>query len=190
MIVIVDNTRGSQNTYYKMLVAYLKTRRLAHMSVRTVAEMRDVLKSKTATCFILSGSSTDIPDMDETHARINEMAIKSGAPVIGICFGAQFICTYFGGSIEKMSRFLCASRKVHNTTDASADFQARFCAKYRISKIPPKFVTLATSVIEGNTTVVAFKTQNDKITALLFHPEFDSQTYYILDGLIARYTHK
>jgi anthranilate/para-aminobenzoate synthase component II len=181
MIIVVDNTRGSQNTYYNLLIMYLKSRKLAHRTVRDVAKMKDVLRNSKVDQIILSGSTAHIPEMDETHAILNEMALKSGKPVLGICFGAQFICTYFGGTIERMSKMVCDWRCLNGTHE---NVKARFCARYRIDTIPTCMMSLSTSKLCGTNTIVHFRHMSSPITGLLFHPEYDKYTHHILDELL------
>ena len=52
--------------------------------------------------FILTGGETPgrAPLRDETEASILDMALARGLPVFGICRGAQFINSYFGGRLS------------------------------------------------------------------------------------------
>ena len=179
LVAVIDNTSTS-TTYLDKLVDFLKT----VANVRVVRDLRDFRRLPAGvSAFILSGSTTHIPDMSPATHALNEAAIRSGRPVLGICFGAQFICTYFGGRIRRMSRFLCDSRLVRRGA-AAEPFKARFCARYCLARIPAHICEPTYTVVGAldgqNAAVVGFRHRTLPIDATLFHPEYDPGTHHII----------
>jgi GMP synthase-like glutamine amidotransferase len=138
--------------------------------------------------FILSGSATHVPDMSPEQYAANEAAMRSGLPVLGICFGAQFIATYYGGALERMPRFLCAYRTVTDLAAGAAGgrkFAARFCAQYRIAAVADCCVPQYTATLAGQkSAIVGFKHRDAPVFATLFHPEYDPATHHIIADFI------
>lgn len=183
MITVVDNTSASSSkVYFQKLKECLDANGVPHNVVRTLKELNDAKPVTKA--YILSGSPNHVHDMSKEQRALNAAAIKSGMPVLGICFGAQFICSYFGGDLARMSRFLCTSRIV-TAQDAKDRFHARFCARYRLNTIPKCCVPTYSANIDGQkAAVVGFHHRTRPIHATLFHPEYFPDTQHIIIDFI------
>lgn len=176
MIIIVDNTIGTRTNYRDMIIECLKKNKIKHVLVRTAAELVAEINDdgKKFRGIILTGSTVHVPDMSAQQYQMNLAAVRSGLPVLGICFGSQFICEYLGGSIERMPRLVCDSRMIRGS---SGQMSARFCARYRLARIPPECKVLYVATINGITDApVAFQHRRKPIYGTLFHPEYHPHT--------------
>jgi GMP synthase-like glutamine amidotransferase len=175
MIVVIDNTDGKQREYLLRLTAFLSEH---HVPYIVVNKLKDIEKIGNISGFILTGSTYDIPNMTQNHRQNNKYAITSGLPVLGICFGAQFILTHFRGHLRELPEFFCKSVTVDTNTSA---FRARFCAHFLPAPpLPKTLVPQATLSKNGVKTVVSFKHASRPIYGTLFHPEYLKSTHFIL----------
>lgn len=177
MIGIVDNTSfspGASKVYFTKILCMLRNGKVPFKVVRFISDITSDISA-----FILSGSPVHIPHMSKEQMNLNTLVLASHKPVFGICFGSQFICTYFGGTIEEMPRFVCSSRVIRDQSDNEL-FSARFCARYRIEQIPKCCVPYLYATLNNKHTVVGFKHNTRPIFATLFHPEYSPATQDIL----------
>lgn len=176
---------GSQ---YTQLLA----RRLREVGVYTeiVPYFEKIEKIKTiAPCgIILSGGPASVYEKD---APKPDLAIFSlGVPILGICYGMQFIAAHFGASVQKAEQqeFGKAKLEILDSIESSAKSiessseiaaSAIFCGVKnnsivwmshadRVESLPNGFLELAKS---GNTHFCAIADESRKIWALQFHPE-------------------
>lgn len=182
MIIVIDNRCTNVPTvYFQKLIDCLRTNHVAYRVIKTMQDFEGIKEG--ATSYILSGSPTHIHEMSKEHHALNAAAIRSGRPVLGICFGAQFICSYFGGQLVRMDRFLCASRIIY--TVCPDKFRARFCARYRIGSLTKSCAPTHFADIDGQKAViVGFRHRTRPIYATLFHPEYFEHTHAMILNFI------
>lgn len=174
-VIVINNTsRTSSTAYLGKLITCLEKHGITHFVVSTMAQFEAT--KWVAKAYILSGSATHVPQMSDDQKRLNVAAIRSGRPVLGICFGAQFLAKYFGGEITKMSRFVCDSRVIRPD-----GFRARFCAQYRVLHLSNTLVCTQTAHLDGESdAIVAFRHKSRPIFATLYHPEYYQHTHGII----------
>jgi GMP synthase (glutamine-hydrolysing) len=136
---------------------------------------------------ILGGSGysvwDDIPTKDGLSALVRE-ADRRGVPMLGVCFGAQFLASEFGGKVEADD----ANKEVgtywiRRTEDGSIDamfadmpdkFRAQCAHHCRITELPPGAVVLAKSDV---CPVHAFTLPGRDVYAVQFHPEITKAAF-------------
>jgi GMP synthase-like glutamine amidotransferase len=187
MIVLIDNTEDSKEFYTKF-VAFLTKSKITFKSVRTVSELINI-PPLAVQGFILSGSTVHVPEIDENRRLMNTYAIHSGLPVLGICFGAQFIYQYFKGRLTRLPHMFCETNNVTCIEDPfmaymKPEFQAKFCAEYMTTNTPKVLMPLCTSTIYKKDRMVAFRHHTRPLYGCIYHPEDKTYTQRILRNFI------
>lgn len=186
MIVVIDNTVLHTSICKPFLLAYLKANKQDYITVRTKSRLVSVCRDNDVTGFILTGSSQHLRNIDVDKYEMNAMAVDSGLPVLGICFGSQFINAYFGGKIRYSGPL---KNLIKDVTILKNDktFKANFLASYYIHTLADVCVPLY--VETKSKRVVFFKHGSNKmkIYGVLFHPESNLvETHFVLDDFIGK----
>lgn len=128
---------------------------------------------------ILSGSPHSV--REDNPPKVNLDAIKGKLPVLGVCFGAQYLAHFFGGEVGKSS-----SREYGR---AHLEIKDKDCLLFKevndsvvwmshadtILNIPKNFkVTASTHDVQ----VAAFRVEGEETYAIQFHPE----VYHTIEG--------
>lgn len=186
MIIVIDNTVLHTSICKPFLLAYLKENNHEFIVVRTKSRLVKVWEDNDVTGFILTGSSQHLHNIDADKFEMNAMAVDSGLPVLGICFGSQFINTYFGGKIRYSGSLKNIIKDV-SILKNNKTFKANFMASYYIHTLADVCVPL---YVETNSKrVVFFKhgSTRKKIYGVLFHPESNlAETKFVLDDFIGK----
>jgi GMP synthase (glutamine-hydrolysing) len=121
---------------------------------------------------ILSGSPYSVRNEDRLEFDLN--AFRGTLPILGICYGAQYIADTLGGNVERSSireygrshlQMQSESRLLKNIPNMS---QVWMSHGDTITSIPEGFsLTAGTEDIP----VAAFENETDKLYAIQFHPE-------------------
>ena len=121
---------------------------------------------------ILSGSPYSVRNEDRLEFDLN--TYRGNIPILGICYGAQYIADTLGGNVERSSireygrshiQMQSESRLLKNIPDMS---QVWMSHGDTITSIPEGFsLTAGTEDIP----VAAFENETDKLYAIQFHPE-------------------
>ncbi|MCW7753374.1 glutamine-hydrolyzing GMP synthase [Desulfobotulus sp. H1] len=168
MILIIDF--GSQ---FNQLIA----RRVREHSVYCVIEPPNVSMETIRACnpegIILSGGPASI--YDEGSPKVDPAIFDMGIPVLGICYGMQFMVHTFGGAVEKSLKreYGFASLKLHCTQDLFADIKDTSCWMSHgdsIKSIPDGFEIIADT---ANTPVAACRHPEKHLYGVQFHPEVE-----------------
>ncbi len=169
MIIIIDF--GSQ---YNQLIA----RRVRECRVYCQIEPPNIdlarLKSLNPEGIILSGGPSSIYEKNspKTTKRIFEL----GVPVLGICYGLQFMVDALGGTVSKAQKreYGFAQLNITNTeglfAGVKSDTKCWMSHGDSISKLPPGFVATATT---SNTPIAAAADPKRRLYGLQFHPEVE-----------------
>ena len=180
-IVIVDF--GSQ---YTQLIA----RRIREMQVyceivpynkfrqedsRSAADIKDTHSpfGQEVKGVILSGSPCSV--REENAPRVNLEGIKGVLPLLGVCYGAQYLAQFFGGSVEKSPtrEYGRAMMNVRDDDDPlmaglSANSQVWMSHGDTITAIPPTYRIIAST---EDVNIAAFRISGEQTWGLQFHPE-------------------
>lgn len=168
-ILIVD--LGSQ---YTLVIA----RTLRELGVRSIVlspeKAADWLKNNRPKGIILSGGAASVYDEEAPFPPIR--MLKLGAPILGICYGMQWLSYYFGGTVTAAT-----SQKEYGETLVRLDTRDPLFAHIQqnlqrvwashgdsITKLPTGFKEIASST--GG--VIAGMSNTDRqIWGIQFHPE-------------------
>ena len=180
-IVIVDF--GSQYTQlialriremqvYCEIVPYNKFRQ---EDSRSAADIKDTHSpfGQEVKGVILSGSPCSV--REENAPRVNLEGIKGVLPLLGVCYGAQYLAQFFGGSVEKSPtrEYGRAMMNVRDDDDPlmaglSANSQVWMSHGDTITAIPPTYRIIAST---EDVNIAAFRISGEQTWGLQFHPE-------------------
>ena len=163
---------GSQ---YTQLIA----RRLREYGVYTEIvpyfEKLDSIRAKNPKGIILSGGPASV--YEEGAYKPDSRVFELGIPVLGICYGMQYIAHFFGGSVVR-AEAQEFGKAVLEIAESSVDFGLFKSVKQdsivwmshadKVESVPSGFVELAKS---GNTHYCAIADFKRQVYALQFHPE-------------------
>ena len=177
MILVVDF--GSQSTH-------LISRRLREISIDSMlVEPEDFFakkaelekEGKTIDGVILSGGPQSV--YDPTCPRIDNKVFELGIPVLGICYGVQYMAYNLGGTVEggKHKEFGHAKFtklqdsplfKMEEDTQMPHEFTVWMSHGDIITKLPEGFQHMGST---ATAEIAAFQNQEKKMYGVLFHPE-------------------
>lgn len=163
---------GSQ---YTQLIA----RRLREYGVYTEIvpyfEKLDSIRAKNPKGIILSGGPASV--YEEGAYKPDSRVFELGIPVLGICYGMQYIAHFFGGSVVRANaqEFGKAVLEIAESSVDSGLFKGVkqdsivwMSHADKVESLPSGFVELAKS---GNTHYCAIADFKRQVYALQFHPE-------------------
>ncbi len=167
-IVILDF--GSQTT---QLIARRIREQQVYSEIHPFSIAIDELKALKPTGIILSGGPCSVYDDD---APLPDAALfELGVPVLGICYGAQFMLQHFGGKVEKAEKreFGKAELQIAEAGGLFAGMEGAGNQVWmshgdRVEVIPESFIATATS---ENSPYAALRHKEKPFVAVQFHPE-------------------
>jgi GMP synthase (glutamine-hydrolysing) len=134
---------------------------------------------------ILSGSPFSVTDDNALKPDLNELI--GSRPVLGVCYGAQYIAQYFGGQVQRSAKREYGKAqlsKIHQSQDPlmagiPQDSQVWMSHGDTIMRIPDQFELLAgTESIE----VAAYKAKTGAFEAPVYCIQFHPEVTHSLDG--------
>jgi len=137
---------------------------------------------------ILSGSPFSVNDPEAFKPDIS--AIRGRYPLLGICYGAQYLAWLSGGKVEKgdsreYGRTMLEQTEKNDLLFSNVNDQSQVWMSHgdSIIVVPSSLETLATT---GDTTVAAFKITGEPTWGVQFHPEMTHTEYgtLILDNFL------
>ena len=152
----------------------------------------DVLTGNTVICGTNDGynlTSQLSLKRDSFERRLTEEALRRGVRVFGICRGLQFICLYFGATIQKVSNHVACTHKVvehinsarKELSKTATELLALFSGSHQIvnsfhnfgipitSKLPEELEILLKPA--GESTIEAFVYESKGMAGVMWHPE-------------------
>ena len=167
MILIIDF--GSQ---YNQLIA----RRVRENHVYCVIEPPtikvDAIRRLNPEGIILSGGPSSI--YDKNSPKIHPAAFKMGIPVLGICYGMQFMMSALGGTVKRAGRreYGFAELRIKRQSGLFKGLpektQCWMSHGDSIQRLPGGFTLLGST---ENTTVAAAAHHSKRLLGVQFHPE-------------------
>lgn len=129
---------------------------------------------------VLSGSPYSVKDINSPVPELD--AIKGKLPVLGICYGAQFLAHHYGGDVLP-SKHREYGRANLNYIDSNSDLlkgltpgtQVWMSHGDTITRIPEGYKVIGST---PNVKVGAYKIMNEKTYGIQFHPE----VYHTTEG--------
>ena len=134
----------------------------------------DEIKRFNPKGLILSGGPSSV--YDENAPSCSPEIFKLGIPILGICYGMQFMANLLDGKVKGSSRCEYGQTKVHidDFTDLFAGFESNPSIDVwmshgdKIQTLPLNFTSIAHS---GNSPIAAIKNSKSSIFGVQFHPE-------------------
>ncbi|MBF0376605.1 MAG: glutamine-hydrolyzing GMP synthase [Desulfamplus sp.] len=190
MIIIIDF--GSQ---FNQLIARRVRENEVYCQIEPAGTSLDKIKSLNPEGIILSGGPSSI--YEENSPSIDVGIFKLGIPVLGICYGMQFMVNAFGGKIARPKRreygfatltIKEASAKFVEESSALSENQEKSKSKFSIFNgieqtsqcwmshgdstefLPDNFVITAST---ENTEIAAIADVKNRLFGLQFHPEVE-----------------
>ncbi|MEZ5172799.1 MAG: glutamine-hydrolyzing GMP synthase [Bacteroidia bacterium] len=126
---------------------------------------------------ILSGSPYSVKEAGRPDISLDE--IRGTYPVLGVCYGAQYIADIFGGSVDRSNSreygrsYLKPVRESRLLRRIPERSQIWMSHGDTITAIPPAYTLTAATDDIG---VAAFENETEKIFGIQFHPEVTHST--------------
>ena len=167
MILIIDF--GSQ---YNQLIARRVREHRVYCQIEPPGISIEAIKALNPEGIILSGGPASI--YEKNSPAMDKAVFKLGIPVLGICYGLQFMVAALGGTVKqagkreygfaelKVKRQSGIFRDVHKTTKCWMSHGDS------IKHLPEGFIITAST---KNTPVAAVQQRSRKLYGLQFHPE-------------------
>jgi len=129
--------------------------------------------------FILSGGPASV--YEEGAPRLPHYVLKSGLPVLGICYGMQLLAHTLGGRVAPAGEREYGPAELSVLALSSPLFVGLpFSMKVwmshgdRVEELPPEFIALAST---SNSPIAAMGDERRKVYGLQFHPEVAHTPY-------------
>jgi gamma-glutamyl-gamma-aminobutyrate hydrolase PuuD len=140
-------------------------------------QMLDDLKPSVV---ILSGGNSlnNMTEIDEIRmeqdSKALEYAISKGIPVLGVCYGAQLINSYFGGKLKSVTGHVVKKHKLIKTNhhflfkDYAAEIEVNSYHDSAIDRLGSELLSIYN---DENGNSEAFVHKSSKICGIMWHPE-------------------
>ena len=167
-VVVVDF--GSQ--YAQLIVRRVREQHVYAVLVPHDAPEDEVMALSPAG-FILSGGPASVSD--EGAPQLPPYVLRSGLPVLGICYGMQLLARALGGSVARSERREYGPAELYiNDLESPLwaglpfSFQVWMSHGDAVTELPPEFQTLAST---DNSPIAAMGHPERRIYGVQFHPE-------------------
>lgn len=165
-IIILDF--GSQ---YTQLIARRVRELNVYCEISPFNKIPEIDKSVKG--IILSGSPFSVRDKNAPQVELNQ--IKGKVPILGICYGAQYIADNYGGKVQASetreygrANLSYISKDFNLLHDISINTQVWMSHGDTITKLPDEYsIGASTKDVE----IGAFKNNNEQTYGIQFHPE-------------------
>lgn len=132
----------------------------------------DKIRALNPRGIILSGSPWSVYDSHAPHA--DNAILNLGIPILGICYGLQFLAWALGGEVEKSDKREFGRAAVHVVKEnlliptSAAEMEVWMSHGDSLTKVPTGFEIIATT---HNAPIGALQDVARKIYGVQFHPE-------------------
>lgn len=129
---------------------------------------------------ILSGSPASVREAQPLHPNLSE--IKGKKPLLGVCYGAQYLAHFFGGEVAASNTREYGRANLSKVNDnvlfegIEAGSQVWMSHGDTIKSIPSNYKIIAST---HDVEIAAYKIESENTYAIQFHPE----VYHSTDGL-------
>ncbi len=133
---------------------------------------------------ILSGSPFSVREENALHIELDKVIGK--VPILGICYGAQYIAQYCGGKVERSSKREYGKAELHVKKDSETFFNDMMPSSQiwmshgdSIIEVPDHFEIIATT---DNIPVAAFKSEDDAYEKPVYGIQFHPEVHHSVEG--------
>lgn len=169
MILIIDF--GSQ---YNQLIARRVREQEVYCQIDPPQDIDiDEIKNMDLEGIILSGGPSSI--YEENSPKIDSRIFDMGIPILGICYGMQFMVNTLGGKVERAEKreYGLAEFTIENGSlfkDIDSQIKTWMSHGDSITEIPENFSVVGST---ENTKYAAIEDDSKKLYGLQFHPEVE-----------------
>ena len=111
-------------------------------------------------------------EIDKKHVQ---NAIKRSIPILGVCYGAQFLSNMFGGELVKTKNHVKTIHEIYfKNTEYIKNKKLRVNSFHNFAIINKKNRIMEIAKAKDNT-IEFFKIRNKKIFGIMWHPERNKQ---------------
>jgi GMP synthase (glutamine-hydrolysing) len=134
----------------------------------------DARKLKDAVGIILSGGPQSV--FDKESPKPDEKIFKMGLPILGLCYGHQYLAHYFGGKVEsgKHQEYGPADLLVKENSNILKNIKKKskvwMSHGDAVTTLPNNFKIIGTT---KNCPIAAMANEKENIFGIQFHPEVD-----------------
>jgi GMP synthase (glutamine-hydrolysing) len=167
MILIIDF--GSQ---YNQLIARRVRENHVYCQIEPPTIKVDAIRRMNPEGIILSGGPSSI--YDKGSPKVHPAVFKMGIPVLGICYGMQFMMSALGGTVKRAKRReygfaeLCVKRQSSVFKGLPKKTQCWMSHGDSIQRLPGGFTILGST---ENTAIAAAVHRSKRLVGVQFHPE-------------------
>lgn len=139
-------------------------------------KVEEWLRHNIPKAIIISGSDASVNDADAP--RIPQAALATGVPILGICYGMQWLAKYFGGEVTKHRgnkgygeasvRLYSEDALFRGLEDVQIVWESHGDS---VTSLPSGFHAIASFVDHQSEAIAAMSAPDRKIWAVQFHPE-------------------
>lgn len=166
---------GSQ---YNQLIA----RRIRDIGVFSELVSYDIsieeIKKRNVKGIILSGGPNSV--YEENSLKCNDGIFKLGIPILGICYGMQYIAKFKNGVVASSSIKEYGGKEIEIVNDSllfkNTPLKQMVWMSHgdKVTKLPDNFKLLAKS---NDCPIASFANEQEKIYGVQFHPEVNNSIY-------------
>ena len=183
-ILIVDNQKVNHH-FYKYLIKFLKDHSISFIQITSLKDLQKIKdKHQYIKGAIFSGSDKRIL---RSHSKANiELMTRVietlDVPVLGICYGMQFVNLYCKGGIDELPEFCNKKILVKNVKKHKLlkNMNQSFFAECRNNDIVVKVGTNTSALVKQNNYIHVTANDKLKLYGTQFHPELKKSTFPIL----------
>lgn len=133
---------------------------------------------------ILSGSPCSVREENALHIELDKVIGK--VPILGICYGAQYIAQYCGGKVERSSKREYGKAELRVKKDSESFFNDMMLSSQiwmshgdSIIEVPDHFEIIATT---DSIPVAAFKSEDDAYEKPVYGIQFHPEVHHSVEG--------
>ncbi len=133
---------------------------------------------------ILSGSPFSVREENALHIELDSIIGK--VPILGICYGAQYIAQYCGGKVERSSKREYGKAELSVEKDSETFFDDMMPSSQiwmshgdSIIEVPDHFEIIATT---DSIPVAAFKSEDDAYEKPVYGIQFHPEVHHSVEG--------
>lgn len=188
LILLVDNQKVNHH-FYKYLIKFLKDHSINFIQITSLKDLEKIKdKHQYIKGAIFSGSYKRIlrPHSKANIALMTKVIETLDVPVLGICYGMQFINLYCKGRIEELPEF-CNKKILIKTVKKHKllkNTNQTFFAECRNHDIVVKVGTNTNALVKLNDYIQVTANDKLKLYGTQFHPELKKSTFPILLNFI------
>lgn len=190
MIIVVDNARKQKvKMYFTYLIKYLRKNNIEFTVINgDISGIEKIKKCHDADGIILSGSPMMLNNSNPNDYAVNTYCLSklSHIPTLGICFGCQFIVSYYGGVLTSLGELHCKQYTVQSLSKRSLSFVAQFCCTYMPWLLPKSLKKTYSVYINDIEYACGIKHIRKPVYGFMFHPEKLASTQKFLDNFIEK----